>query len=215
MVDAMVALPSRSAPPRLADRQHRARRVGQLLRRDHADRRQGARAALSDAGPGDLGHPEENEAFHAPAPGSEGGRTGAQGRCDLCRRRSDGQRRAACSPTVSSRRDELVEMQAAGAVGEVAGWVYDSKAALPRSRHATARVGGVRVDPGQAQPVDRRLLPGASKVPAIHAALKSPHRQRSGHRRADRAGAPGRTHDRQFPSQVRRKRGLDDYWHQL
>lgn len=68
-------------------------------------------------------------------------------------------------------RDELDEMQAAGAVGEVAGWVFDSEGRY-LDLGTNRRTGGVRV----AQNLDRPsvgIAAGASKVPAIHAAIKS------------------------------------------
>ena len=68
-------------------------------------------------------------------------------------------------------RAELDEMQAAGASGEVAGWVYDSEGRY-LDLGTNTRTGGVRVEPGLA----RRAIgiaAGASKVPAIHAAMKS------------------------------------------
>lgn len=68
-------------------------------------------------------------------------------------------------------RSELDEMQAAGAVGEVAGWVYDS-AGIYLDVGTNTRTGGVRVTPGLARP-SIGIAAGASKVPAISAALKS------------------------------------------
>lgn len=68
-------------------------------------------------------------------------------------------------------RAELDEMQAAGASGEVAGWVFDSEGRY-LDLGTNRRTGGVRV----AQNLDRPSIgvaAGASKVPAIHAALKS------------------------------------------
>jgi DNA-binding transcriptional regulator LsrR (DeoR family) len=66
---------------------------------------------------------------------------------------------------------DLQAMQAAGAVGEVAGWVYDSDGRY-LDLSTNARVGGVRVRPGLDQPVIG-IAAGPSKVPAIRAALKS------------------------------------------
>jgi DNA-binding transcriptional regulator LsrR (DeoR family) len=68
-------------------------------------------------------------------------------------------------------RSELDEMQAAGAVGEVAGWVYDS-AGIYLDVGTNTRTGGVRVTPGLDRP-SIGIAAGASKVPAIAAALKS------------------------------------------
>ena len=99
---------------RVADRKHRAGRVGHVLRCDHADRRQ-------DAAP------------HYPMPVpviSDRGRTRLfmrcdrcrrssrwqTGRCRLCRRRPDGRRRAAFQRRLCDPRN-WTEMQAAGAVG--------------------------------------------------------------------------------------------------
>lgn len=68
-------------------------------------------------------------------------------------------------------RAELDEMQAAGAVGEVAGWVYDSNGEY-LDVGTNWRTGGVRVVQGLARPAIG-VAAGASKVPAILAALKS------------------------------------------
>ncbi|NEX48020.1 sugar-binding transcriptional regulator [Pseudotabrizicola algicola] len=68
-------------------------------------------------------------------------------------------------------REELDQMRAAGAVGEVAGWVFDS-AGQYLDVGTNTRTGGVRV----AQNPDRPavgIAAGASKAPAIAAALKS------------------------------------------
>jgi DNA-binding transcriptional regulator LsrR (DeoR family) len=68
-------------------------------------------------------------------------------------------------------RDELDEMQAAGAVGEVAGWVFDSEGRY-LDLGTNRRTGGVRVAQGLHRP-SVGIAAGASKVPAIHAAIKS------------------------------------------
>ena len=68
-------------------------------------------------------------------------------------------------------RAELDEMQAAGAVGEVAGWVYDSDGDY-LDVGTNKRTGGVRVMPGLER-ISVGIAAGASKVPAIRAALKS------------------------------------------
>ena len=68
-------------------------------------------------------------------------------------------------------RQELDEMQAAGAVGEVAGWVYDS-AGHYLDVGTNRRTGGVRVEQGLDRPAIG-IAAGASKVGAIAAALKS------------------------------------------
>ena len=68
-------------------------------------------------------------------------------------------------------RAELDEMQAAGAVGEVAGWVYDSDGQY-LDVGTNTRTGGVRVEPSPTRPAIG-IAAGASKVPAIAAALKS------------------------------------------
>ena len=66
---------------------------------------------------------------------------------------------------------ELAEVQAAGAVGEMAGWIYDS-AGRYMDLGLSARVGGVRVEPRDGRPVIA-VAGGPAKVPAIAAALKS------------------------------------------
>lgn len=68
-------------------------------------------------------------------------------------------------------RAELDEMQAAGAVGEVAGWVYDS-AGNYLEVGTNRRTGGVRITQGLDRPAIG-IAAGASKVAAIAAALQS------------------------------------------
>jgi DNA-binding transcriptional regulator LsrR (DeoR family) len=68
-------------------------------------------------------------------------------------------------------RAELTEMQAAGATGEVAGWVFDSEGNY-LDVGTNRRTGGVRVVPGPGPPAIG-IAAGASKVPAIRGALKS------------------------------------------
>ena len=68
-------------------------------------------------------------------------------------------------------RSELDEMQAAGATGEVAGWVFDSEGEY-LDVGTNRRTGGVRVAPGLDRP-SVGIAAGASKVPAIRGALKS------------------------------------------
>jgi len=68
-------------------------------------------------------------------------------------------------------REELDEMQAAGASGEVAGWVFDSEGRY-LDLGTNRRTGGVRVAPALERP-SIGIAAGASKVPAIHAAMKS------------------------------------------
>ena len=68
-------------------------------------------------------------------------------------------------------RSELDEMQAAGATGEVAGWIFDSEGNY-LDVGTNRRTGGVRVAPGLDRPAIG-IAAGASKVPAIRAALKS------------------------------------------
>ncbi|MFN3576580.1 MAG: sugar-binding transcriptional regulator [Tabrizicola sp.] len=68
-------------------------------------------------------------------------------------------------------RDELEEMQAAGAAGEVAGWVYDSEGRY-LDLGTNRRTGGVRVAPGLPRP-SIGIAAGASKLQAIYGALKS------------------------------------------
>lgn len=63
----------------------------------------------------------------------------------------------------------LKDLQALGAVGEIGSWVYDAEGHYidtPRN----ALVGGVRVEPGQSQPVIA-VAAGPAKVAPIHAAL--------------------------------------------
>lgn len=66
---------------------------------------------------------------------------------------------------------ELEQMQAAGATGEVAGWVYDS-AGHYLDLGTNRRTGGVRVEPGLDRP-SIGIAAGPSKVRAIAAALQS------------------------------------------
>ncbi|WP_151720414.1 sugar-binding transcriptional regulator [Gemmobacter serpentinus] len=67
--------------------------------------------------------------------------------------------------------EELRQMQAAGAVGEVAGWVFDSRGQY-LDFGINTRTGGVRVEPGLDRPA-MGIAAGQTKVPAIRAALKS------------------------------------------
>ena len=66
---------------------------------------------------------------------------------------------------------ELDEMRAAGAAGEVAGWVFDSEGRY-LDLGINLRTGGVRVEPGLDRPAIG-IAAGATKVPAILGALKS------------------------------------------
>ncbi|HRK41796.1 MAG TPA: sugar-binding domain-containing protein [Gemmobacter sp.] len=66
---------------------------------------------------------------------------------------------------------EMAQMQAAGAAGEVAGWVFDSEGHY-LDLGINTRTGGVRVEPGLARPAIG-IAAGASKVQAIRGALKS------------------------------------------
>ena len=68
-------------------------------------------------------------------------------------------------------RAELDEMQAAGATGEVAGWVYDS-AGEYLEVGTNRRTGGVRIAQGLDRPAIG-IAAGSSKVRAISAALQS------------------------------------------
>jgi DNA-binding transcriptional regulator LsrR (DeoR family) len=63
----------------------------------------------------------------------------------------------------------LGDLRALGAVGEIVSWIYDSHGRYIETPRNDL-VGGVRVEPGQAQPVIA-VAAGAAKVPAIHAAL--------------------------------------------
>lgn len=65
--------------------------------------------------------------------------------------------------------EELAELQAQGAAGEIASWVFDAKGRYIETTR-NARVGGVRVEPGQSKPVIG-VAAGAAKVHAIRAAL--------------------------------------------
>jgi DNA-binding transcriptional regulator LsrR (DeoR family) len=66
-------------------------------------------------------------------------------------------------------RSDLSGMQAQGAVGEVAGWVFDA-AGHYLDLGTNHRVGGVRITPGLDRPVIG-VAAGVSKVAAITAAL--------------------------------------------
>ncbi len=114
--------------------------------------------------------PEENAAFHALAP--------VKKVVDLARAAdvilvgvgqmsADAPLRADGFVTPS----ELIEMQAAGAVGEVAGWVYDSHGNY-LDFGTNRRTGGVRVEPNLPRPC-LGIAAGASKVAAIAGALKA------------------------------------------
>jgi len=67
--------------------------------------------------------------------------------------------------------EELAQMRAAGAAGEVAGWVFDSEGRY-LDFGINTRTGGVRVEPGLERPAIG-IAAGATKVPAIRGALKS------------------------------------------
>lgn len=66
---------------------------------------------------------------------------------------------------------EMQQMRRAGAVGEVAGWVFDSQGCY-LDLGTNTRTGGVRVEPGLERPAIG-IAAGAVKVPAIFGALKS------------------------------------------
>lgn len=66
-------------------------------------------------------------------------------------------------------RDELTALQRRGAVGEIAGWVFDAQGRYLESPGDT-RLGGVRIQPALSRPAIA-VAAGASKVPAIRAAL--------------------------------------------
>lgn len=68
-------------------------------------------------------------------------------------------------------RAELDEMRAAGAVGEVAGWVFDSEGHY-LDVGTNRRTGGVRVTPGLER-ISVGIAAGASKVPALRGALNA------------------------------------------
>lgn len=63
----------------------------------------------------------------------------------------------------------LAELQSQGAAGEIGSWVYDDQGRYIDSPR-NALVGGVRVEPGQSQPVIA-VAAGPSKVRAIRAAM--------------------------------------------
>lgn len=65
---------------------------------------------------------------------------------------------------------QLAEMQARGAAGELVGCVFDSAGAY-LDTPLTARLGGVRIEPGRETPVIG-VAAGAAKLTAIRAALK-------------------------------------------
>lgn len=67
-------------------------------------------------------------------------------------------------------REQLAEMQANGAAGEIVSGVYDREGVYIESP-IIARLCGIRVDPGRGKPVIG-VASGLSKVPAIRAALK-------------------------------------------
>jgi len=114
--------------------------------------------------------PEENAAFHALPP--------VQRVVDLARRADVvfvgvGQM-SNDAPLLKDgfvTRAELDEMQAAGAVGEVAGWVFDSSGRY-LDVGTNRRTGGVRVEPGLDRPAVG-IAAGETKVPAIVGALTS------------------------------------------
>ena len=66
---------------------------------------------------------------------------------------------------------ELAEMQSRGAVGEIAGWVFDTAGRYIDSG-TNARIGGVRVEHGRSEPVIG-IAGGPSKLAAIVTALRS------------------------------------------
>ncbi len=68
-------------------------------------------------------------------------------------------------------RGELAQMRAAGAAGEVAGWVFDA-AGQYLDVGTNRRTGGVRVEQGLARPAIG-IAAGASKVRAISGAMQS------------------------------------------
>jgi DNA-binding transcriptional regulator LsrR (DeoR family) len=67
-------------------------------------------------------------------------------------------------------RTQLAEMQARGATGEIVGCVYNAEGVY-LDTPLTARLGGVRIEPGRSAPVIG-VAAGASKVAAIRAAIK-------------------------------------------
>ena len=67
-------------------------------------------------------------------------------------------------------RDELYELQRAGAVGEIAGWAYDA-AGEYLTVGTNRRTAGVRIDPSQER-LTFAIAAGSRKLPALRAALK-------------------------------------------
>jgi DNA-binding transcriptional regulator LsrR (DeoR family) len=66
-------------------------------------------------------------------------------------------------------REELSELQAQGAVGEIASWVFDAEGRyIDVARNAL--IGSIRVEPGRDRPVIG-VAAGLNKVTAIRAAL--------------------------------------------
>ena len=120
-----------------------------------------------------------------------------------------GERRAACWPTASSRRDELDEMQAAGRgrAKSAAGSIDSDGRYLDLGTNRA--VGGVRVEPGLAPPGRSGLLRAHPRFRPSTAALKS--RIING-LVTDEPTAARCWPDPLTSSQVRRKRGLDRLW---
>jgi DNA-binding transcriptional regulator LsrR (DeoR family) len=67
-------------------------------------------------------------------------------------------------------RGQLIEMQTAGAAGEIVGAVFDTEGRYLETP-LSDRMGGHRIEPGREVPVVG-LASGASKIAAIRAALK-------------------------------------------
>ena len=75
----------------------------------------------------------------------------------------------------------MADLQGAGAVGEIASWVYDDQGRYIKSDR-NALVGAVRVEPDRVKPVIG-VAAGANKVRAIRAALIGAIINGLGHRR--------------------------------
>jgi hypothetical protein len=82
-------------------------------------------------------------------------------------------------------REELDEMQAAGAAGEVAGWVFDSEGRY-LDFGTNRRTGGVRVEPALWTALHRHCCGRIQGSGHSYGALEIQHHQRLGHRRDHR-----------------------------
>ena len=144
-----------AAQVRRAGRHRQDRWIGVVLRRHHPRLRHGSRAALSDAASGHRALGRGARAVDGPAP-----------RCAACSRWSSAPTSAssasARSATASAivqdgiiTRQEAEALRAAGAVGEITGWAFDSHG--PADRGVDQRPGRQRAAaPGDQAAGDRR-----------------------------------------------------------